>query len=630
MSLHGYDPARVLLLRARTLGSIDALEAIRSSDPEASEAVRVARLARRTLEDTWLPAIDAIHHSTAMRTWRQEIGLGTVTGVRLLARLVDTFGARSTWMTTSPLAHLDDHRLRARLDTAVDALERAVLVGARPTDVVSARRTLATILVELLDRTAARPPRVPGPWTALDPAAMARLLDVAVRTAEVTGLGLVPAVDRRRPFEDPLVGVLALVGTGGAIGDPLRARLEHHAVASGAIADAVLRAPEVVDLRVIVTVAAAMVRQLGPEARGARLTPRALPTPARIDGLIRLIAGAPAGALDLVSDGSVAPVLATTPHLDADAVEALLASALGAPPADATAHRAQLEAWAGLVATTPAGALTPGASRGIARSVGPLLADLGVHLDRRRPVVLTAADGEPVRLGSYDDVARLLGDVLSDHAAQAALGLAIAVYRDEQLGAAVSALRTGPDRDPSRAAGVVGGHLADVTRVVELVVAARVDRDGLLALRHAAWQGTAHDLLGLVGIATSLGGLPAAPVARPLTTVAARSVAKAVDATSPARLPDVGLDADLAAGFTHAALGPPTHDPAVRRAVGLEHVSTERWAELDPLLTALAAEVDPDERAWLDGRIRAVVARDPDLDAYLETVRSISGEDRLG
>ena len=61
MTAHiGYDPDRISALARLTMESIDGLARIRSAEPDAEHALRVARAARRTLEDVWMPLLREI------------------------------------------------------------------------------------------------------------------------------------------------------------------------------------------------------------------------------------------------------------------------------------------------------------------------------------------------------------------------------------------------------------------------------------------------------------------------------------------------------------------------------------------------------------------------------------------
>ena len=68
----GYDPRRVRSLAHRTAEAIERLRSIRSDDAAAAEAMRTVRLARRNLEDLWMPTLRQIERSEAMISWERS------------------------------------------------------------------------------------------------------------------------------------------------------------------------------------------------------------------------------------------------------------------------------------------------------------------------------------------------------------------------------------------------------------------------------------------------------------------------------------------------------------------------------------------------------------------------------
>jgi hypothetical protein len=104
----GYDLARVRALGHRTAEAIERLRSIRSDDPAAADAMRTVELARRNLEDFWMPAIREIEYSDAMVSWvdaRLDLVVPTVAGAPDGDRRCD-------WTTLSPLT---DEQLIGRL-----------------------------------------------------------------------------------------------------------------------------------------------------------------------------------------------------------------------------------------------------------------------------------------------------------------------------------------------------------------------------------------------------------------------------------------------------------------------------------------------------------------------------------
>ena len=96
-----YDARRVRSLAHRTAEAIDRLREIRSDDAAAAEAMRAVRLARRNLEDLWMPTLRQIERSDAMISWeRSELA---ALGVRQAERRSATASA-TVWTSLSALS----------------------------------------------------------------------------------------------------------------------------------------------------------------------------------------------------------------------------------------------------------------------------------------------------------------------------------------------------------------------------------------------------------------------------------------------------------------------------------------------------------------------------------------------
>ncbi len=103
----GYEPDHIRSLAGRTVEAIEALRRIRSTDAEAATAVHAVRVARRTLEDVWMPLLAEIERSPAMVEWRRS----------QLAPLRAEWGATARWLDASPYREMSG-------DTLVDELAR--------------------------------------------------------------------------------------------------------------------------------------------------------------------------------------------------------------------------------------------------------------------------------------------------------------------------------------------------------------------------------------------------------------------------------------------------------------------------------------------------------------------------
>jgi hypothetical protein len=124
----GYAPDRLRHLGSRTRRAIEDLAAIRSDDDEAADALRAVRLTRRNLEDVWMPLIERIESSEAMRTWVATGWARDAIGV-----LGERWAPPPAWLALElpdpDLAALTDGELLdllRRLDDEVPADERGV------------------------------------------------------------------------------------------------------------------------------------------------------------------------------------------------------------------------------------------------------------------------------------------------------------------------------------------------------------------------------------------------------------------------------------------------------------------------------------------------------------------------
>jgi hypothetical protein len=115
----GYHPQRVDALNWHAQEAIADLMSIRSSDPAAASAMRAVVLARRNLEDQWLPLIMAIRASNAMVTWSSSLLIG-------FADIAERFGQWLTFddsasianATATPFAPMSDDDLLHELYVA--------------------------------------------------------------------------------------------------------------------------------------------------------------------------------------------------------------------------------------------------------------------------------------------------------------------------------------------------------------------------------------------------------------------------------------------------------------------------------------------------------------------------------
>lgn len=608
MSTFTYDPLRIIALRQRTVDAIDELARLHSSDPIAAPALQAIGLMRLNLEGSWLGLIEQIYRSPAMVDWRE---LDQLDGpADALGRLVDDFGARAI-----------ERRRRASTSSAMPAIPGRL----RTAIWRSALRTLE----DALSGTGSLAP------------ALRRIEILATSTTAPDGavLDLQDLVDLLASLHWALANGQVVIGDADAVDDVL-AGLVARAITSDADLD-ILGRGVVVDPGLGVLVARyherfppTTPRQLAATIISSTETVGYEPAlAASLAALLAVVARTGDDATRLLAQPEILRRLVSDPSIDAGAVEMLLASAIGGGLDTRGGHvaapsAASLGVLADLIAIADDHRLSAGARRGTARGLGPVLGLLGVHLDRRRTVsVVVGAD--TVRLGEYAALADLMSQVLDDAPAQMVLGTMIGAYRMDQLSHVQAALARADGSDSGAATRMIGAALADVTRVLELVGAAQRRHVDTELLDFAMSKRQVQQVLTALGIAAALLTGPAGPFVLRASHLISLSAAEIVTALTPDGTERIGegLQATAAVHFTAAAVSMVVGPGPLRRAIGLDHLSDDVVDRLRHHLDVL--EDDPSDVDAL-AAIESIMATDPVLDTYLETVRAISGEDALG
>lgn len=638
-SIYGYDPARVVALRHRTVEAIDELAALRCDDPLAADAARIVRLLRHNLEDSWLPLIDAICSSRALVAWRTALR-ATLVGVAGWPVSIALPEALRTWIATTSLGHLADHELADRLGRAAATLLDRVRRGGELHDPLS---ELSEVVREARQRAEHD---TEGSFGAV----LAGALGPGGVEALIGLLGSLHGLVRAAHLVDDTTARMVLADLARVVGE-LTAASE---AARETLAASVTRSPELgaamiahldhVDGATVLAVtrhllAAFAGLDIGTAQWGH--VARSVDDASILDPLLERLAGEPVLALDLLSDDRVLRTIVLDDRLDPHAVEGVVAAGLATPGVEAGRTAEAFEVFAELVAVASAHELSAGARRGIARSFGVLLPVLAPHLDQRLPVDVTVRSGGNVNdgadggttviaLGSYNAVAGLLGQVADDEPAQLILGLVVGAFREEQLGRAAALLHD-PDRmgDPIAARDLVAASLADVTRAVTLIDRGIDQRNRMLAFLHGNQRSALTTVTGLlVNLVTWYA--PGAPISGRIATLSSRLITSALAGAPPPRVPDTGVEAELATHFLVSAIALPAGDAGVRAALGLDGVDEAVWAEVADIVDELDRTDDPDERRRLHSRLRAAASAEPTLDSYLELLSVTSGEAALG
>lgn len=647
-SVYGYDPARVVALRHRTVEAIDELAALRCDDPLAADAARIVRLLRHNLEDSWLPLIDAICSSRALVAWRTALR-ATLVGVAGWPVSIALPEALRTWIATTTLGHLADHELADRLGRAAGALLDRVRRGGELHDPLS---ELSEVVREARQRAEHDTEGSFGAVLAgaLGPGGVEALIGVL---GSLHGLVRAAHLVDDTTAEMVLADLARVVGELTAASDAARETLAASVARSPELGAAMIAHLDHFDGATVLAVTRHLVAAFAGLDIGTAQwghAARSVDDASILDPLLERLAGEPVLALDLLSDDRVLRTIVLDDRLDPHAVEGVVAAGLAAPGVETGRTAEAFEVFAELVAVASAHELSVGARRGIARSFGVLLPVLAPHLDQRLPVdvtVRTGVDGRSgvdgsngaggsdggttvIALGNYGAVAGLLGQVADDEPAQLILGLVVGAFREEQLGRAAALLHD-PDRmgDPIAARDLVAASLADVTRAVTLIDRGIDQRNRMLAFLHGSQRSALNTITGLlVNLVTWFA--PGAPVSGRIATLSSRLISSALSETTPPRVPGTGVQAELATHFLVSAMALPVGDAGVRAALGLDGVDEAVWAEVADIVDDLERTDDPDERRRLHSRLRAAASADPTLDSYLELLSVTSGEAALG
>jgi hypothetical protein len=409
---NAYDPDRLRALGQRTLDAIAALDSIRSSDPAAAGAMRAARLARRNLEELWMPAIRRIERSDAMVS---RIGVDLGEQWRRTPRRPSPADTRSR-PTPGPLRSLSDDELLDLVDAIDRLLTDAPLDGER-TDTYGADTLPAKYDLDVLAEELARRVRD-------DRSFRRRLLAHAPQTVVVGQLV------GRAPFPTGFVADLVV-----SLAGPVGARAGRDPAEFG----------------------------------------RAIST------ALDVLADQPAAALRVLLDDAVLHRVATSRHLDTEAVATFVTSALTM----ASTHR--LADGYRVIERLHADRLTAGFSLGLATSLDGFFDTLAPAIAQRdENVVIAAVAGTP-DVGSYGDLRALVGEILRHADAAAAIGASIGNYTDRYLD------RLGDDLGAD-------GTLTTLAHLVTLLDEASTSEQAQLIMEAGALESSRRAVGDVVGV----------------------------------------------------------------------------------------------------------------------------------
>lgn len=579
-----YDPARINRLRRATITALEELDSIRIDDPLASDVRYAVSNLRITLETVWMPAIDRIFNSRSMVEWRQVYGdhgpMRIVNGLRRGHRDPDDVRLRLLDLVMKELGTCTDSLYPAQLLARFDALVASI--GENGISVSEERLESLLTIIEQLD------------WM------------------EANGLMAGNPI-RRRSIAAIFGAYLTTVfGFGAVIGSETEAisREDHWLTRSPAMVRLITEYPDLIDGVALAEVTRVMLTfnaQLGPWSTN----PHQIDRWNEVSALLAIISQSP-DLIERVIDDNTLIALATDHHLDPAAVEEFLSSALTRDTRNGLVRLGRLIEIAG------DDDLTPGARRGIARGLAVLLGPIAPFLDQRLEVTVSL-DGDLVRIGTYEDVARVVGQLLDEETSQMILGLAIAAMRQDRMREVEHLLSDGFRGTADGAVLTVSAALGDITRVLKLIDVSRHQRDELLALQHAMAQSHARTLSDLLGVTAS-----ATPgLGRAIATTASIAVRIALDGESR-QVGGEHIHETWAFNSILLLLKLPATSPDARRALGLDGVPDATWREIRELISI--GETEPHRRPEVIPRLRGLGVEFWELDNYINIVKSVSGE----
>lgn len=580
-----YDPARISDLRSATVGALEEIGSIVFDDPAAADARHAVMNLRVTLDDVWMPSLDRIYDSQAMIEWRRIYGEhGPVRIVNGLQR-----GHRNP-----------DDRCLSRLDeilAALDANDDLVF----PQDLVDR----LDVVLAVIDRDGIR----------LSIERLDMLLGVIEQLdwMEASGKMAINPTRRRRLTTIFVAYFSSIIGTGAAFVSDSEALGRHHhwIIRSPVLVNLITDHAHRVDDETLAAITRTLLtfnRLLGSFSTVAHSLGRWDET----NALLAIVARSP----DLVTrviEGDALVALATDPLLDPELIESILATAL------ADDIETGLVTLGRLIDLAGDDLLTTGARRGIARGLAVLFTPLAPNLDGRSLISVTVGDAQ-IRIGSYEKLTGLLGQILEDDISQLIIGLGVSAMRRDRMNDVRDFLSEGFIGGSFEATLAVGAAMADITRIMELFDTARLQRDQLLAIRHATVAARTASIVGIAGSAIST-----APVVGRVIAFTASEAVKTAFEGRERRIGGEYIDAAWSYEIILLLMELPAVSVPAREALGLSDISESTWADVRSLVEEAGRH--PERLPEIVSRLRALGLDYWRINNYIRFVKAVSAED---
>jgi hypothetical protein len=628
MTMLGYHPVRVTDLRNRAVGAAHAFAGTWSSDPLASAAMSAVRGLRDVLQQDLLPLLDRIHHSDAMESWRRtNLANGTLTlegnGIAPADAWFSDLAAEG-----SEFAGVDDRRL---LDRYLELVDEVLDDWPYPDDGDAA--ALSAVLTEMARRARADPPRTKHAGFAN--VAAARLGDDGIERL----LDLLDHADPER-YEPYALGVRSPFDRDRYLAD----FLEPGASLIGMMA----RRSEVADQVLDLSPQSRLLGELflaAPDAFPPSVIRRSLDLTLDHYELLRMSGGLsvwmpernitntmlalstyPDAALAFLGSTERLNTVLERGHLEDVAVEHLVTSGLGvAVASDPDQLAAGYAVLRRVVGASDEVRMSDGAKRGVASALAAYVDTLAPALHDGRPVIIVDDGQQVIDLGSYDDVAAMLGEVADDEQSQATLGYITTTYLSSLLHRLPAITGPGPVITNVNAVSAVLNPVVELTDLIVDSLDAERDR---LAFEHGS--AVAAGKLGVAILSTVLGAAipPAMPLVKLGVSVGGTIAATAIGESDPAAPIDLGEHHRMPEHITVGLLDELVDSPWQRERLGVDRVPDATWRELDKLIGDYRATAEPGEQYLVYLRIDEVLRQDaPQLSGLVREVLSDSKTD---
>ncbi len=264
------------------------------------------------------------------------------------------------------------------------------------------------------------------------------------------------------------------------------------------------------------------------------------------------------------------------------------------------------------------GDLTTG---GVRLAATALIGDLGgIARTVDLPIVRAQTQEGNIDVGSQEQVAVLLADILEDIPSRTAVGIALGHLREERISLTIAALSSQPELDATSALASQLADINDLSRTFDQ--AAKTAHDAEMLHRSELFGGI--DLTLSIAGRVAIAAAPAIGGTAALTLTGSRElvgVIKAVaeDETPPETITEVVNMATTVAVLRHAST-----DALLRHRLQLDRVTSEMWGEVAHIVEKFDAATTGVEKSRSYGDLVLLCSESTELTTLINEVQALS------